>query len=333
MPNEPLFRKDMPPGALGRIESGDLREGDGFVRVRMHYMHDGQPVQLVDFINPEHIAVQGTPEDTTSAVNEADVPEPVRVAFAQQSAMDSRLTLEIVNDWESLITDNGAAASMHFLKARGTLALELVMKVLPTYDSTKLLVLHTVNHVGARRTEVWTLEDFAPGTLIFAPFSSESKDRMYTHLAASHMVLPKKVVPGNKVLALDGRNQGHLSHMHPSQHRAYATGSLFWCITRSQAKNQANLVQQVCEVSMPKVTVNVPGRPLSHTKLAAADVPQVNVLTNLALVKKHTRLVAMDDLVVAKAREAEKTLEAQKRKADADKRHQDQIPANKPRTG
>ena len=58
------------------------------------------------------------------------------------------------------------------------------------------------------------------------------------------------------------------------------------------------------------------------------------MLANLALVKKHTRLVAMDDMVVAKAREAENTLEAQKRKADADKRHQDpnQSPANKPRT-
>ena len=85
---------------------------------------------------------------------------------------------------------------------------------------------------------------------------------MYTHLAASHMVLPKKVAPGNKVLALDGRNQGHLSHMHPSRHRAYATGSLFWFITRTQEKNQANLVQQVCEVSMPNVTVHVPGKPL-----------------------------------------------------------------------
>ena len=59
------------------------------------------------------------------------------------------------------------------------------------------------------------------------------------------------------------------------------------------------------------------------------------MLTNLALDKKHTRLVAMDDMVVAKAREADNTLEAQKRKGEAEKRPQDakQIPANKPRTG
>ena len=269
---------------------------------------------------------------------DADVPEPVR----QQIPKDSRLTLEIVNDWESLITDQGDAAALHFLKARGAVALDLVMKVLPNYDSKKLLVLHTVNHMGARKTEVWTLQDFAPGKLIFAPFSPEMKDRMYTHLAASHMVLPKKVVPGNKVLALDGRNQGHLSHVHPSQHRAYATGSLFWCITRTQDKSKANLVQQACEVSMPKVTVNVPGVALSHTKLTAAEVPQVNVLTNVSLVKKHTRLVAMDDVVVAKAREAEKALEAQKRKDEEtkakekkDKQHTDDTrgPAKKQRTG
>ena len=211
--------------------------------------------------------------------------------------------------------------------------MDLVMKALPKYNSKQLLVLHTVNHVGARKTEVWTLEDFAPGKLIFAPFSPEVKDRMYTHLAASHMILPKKLVPGNKVLALDGRNQGHLSHVHPSQHRAYATGSLFWCITRTQDKSEANLLQQPCEVSMPKVTVKVPGLAKVDTTLGAAQVPQVNVLTNLALVKQHTRLVALDDLVVAKAREAEKTLEAQKRKDEEKAKENDTPgPAKKPRT-
>ena len=173
----------------------------------------------------------------------------------KQIPKDSRLTLEIVNDWESLITDQGDAAKLHFLKARGAVGLDLVMKAMPKYTSKQLLVLHVVNHVGARKTEVLTLEDFAPGKLLFAPCSPEMKDRLYTHLAASHMVLPKKLVPGNKVLALDGRNQGHLNHRHPSQHRAWATGSLFWCITRTLGKPQANWVQQPCEVSMAKVTV------------------------------------------------------------------------------
>ena len=190
------------------------------------------------------------------------------------------------------------------------------MQHVPTYDSSKLLALHTVNRMGARKTEVLTLMmDYAPGKLIFAPFSPEIKDRMYTHGAASHMALPKKTVPGNKVLALDGRNQGHLSHVQPSQHRAYATGSLFWCITRTQDKAQANLVQQACEVTIPKISVTVPGMGSHQTKLVVTDIPQVHVLTNLSLVKKHTRLVALDDVVVARAREAEKK-EAQKRDAE-----------------
>ena len=84
---------------------------------------------------------------------------------------------------------------------------------------------------------------------------------------------------------------------------------------------------------MPKVTVNVPGVALSHTKLTAAEVPQVNVLTNVSLVKKHTRLVAMDDVVVAKARDAEKALEAKKAREakDADPGLA-RGPAKKPRT-
>ena len=144
-------------------------------------------------------------------------------------------------------------------------------------------------------------------------------------------------------MALDGRNLCHLNHVHPSQHRAYATGSLFWCITRTQEKGKANLVQQSCEVAMPKITVRVPGSGTQHTtKLAAADVPQVHVLTNLALVKKHTRLVALDDMVVVKAREADNTLEAQKRKGEGKeakgtkgKQPTDDTrgPAKKPRTG
>ena len=92
----------------------------------------------------------------------------------------------------SLITDRGSVANMHFLKARGSVALDLVMQRVPTYASSELLVLHTVNRMGARKTEVWTLKDYAPGELIFAPFSPEIKDRMYTHGAASHMALPKK---------------------------------------------------------------------------------------------------------------------------------------------
>ena len=191
------------------------------------------------------------------------------------------------------------------------------MEQVPEYNSKKLLVLHSVNRMGARRTEVWTLEDFEPGTLIFAPVSLEITDRMYTHLAASHLALPKKNVPGNKLMALDGRNLGHLSHVHPSQHRAYATGSLFWCITRTQDETKANLVQKACQVTVPKVSATVPGLGTTQTKLAAEDVPHVQILTNLALVKAHTRLVAMGDTVVAKARETEKALE--KAKVDAEK--------------
>ena len=84
---------------------------------------------------------------------------------------------------------------------------------------------------------------------------------------------------------------------------------------------------------MPKVTVKVPGLATSHTNMGAAEVPQINVLTNLALVKKHTRLVALDDMVVAKAREAEKALEVQKRKAEEQAKEKSTPgPAKKPRT-
>ena len=205
LPSDPDFRKDMPAGTRGRIESVDLRGADGFVRVRMDYIHNGQPVSLVDFINPANIAVQGTTDAPVDAGSGPLVPDPVRVAFEKDNK-DTGLTLDAVNDWESLINDHGNNATMHFLKARAALALEFVMEHVPVYDSKKLLVLHSVNKMGARRTEVWTMEDFQPGKLLFAPYTTEIKDRMYTHLAASHLHPNKKLVHGNQSLALEGRS-------------------------------------------------------------------------------------------------------------------------------
>ena len=310
--DNPNFRKDIPVRALGRVESATLRERDGFVLVRIDYVHDGVPVSFVDYLNPDSMVVQGSPEDPNNVPGEKPPEDIIKVIQADHH----ELSVEPVLDWESLITDHGDAATLQFIKARANLVLDMVMKEMPLYTSSDLMVLHTVNKMGARQTEVWTMKDFAPGELMFAPFAPEIKDRMFTHLAASHLHLNKKMVPGNKVLALDGRNQGHLSHVHPSQHRAYATGSLFWCITKTQDKSKANLTQQSCEVSLPKVRVVVPGKEVKHVSLAANEMPQVHVLTNLALVKKHTRLVALDDVVVARAREHEKKSLAEEREKE-----------------
>ena len=65
--SDPGFRKDMPKGTLGRVEAADLRERDGFVFVRLDYIHDGVPVTVVDYINPNSIAAQGAHEDPGQA--------------------------------------------------------------------------------------------------------------------------------------------------------------------------------------------------------------------------------------------------------------------------
>ena len=147
LPSDPDFRKDMPVGTRGRVESADLRAADGFIRVRMDYIHNGQPVSLVDFINLANIAVQGATDAPVDAGSGHLVPDPVRVAFEKENK-DTGLTLDAVNDWESLINDHGNNATMHFLKARAALALDFVMQQVPVYDSNKLLVLLSVNKWG-----------------------------------------------------------------------------------------------------------------------------------------------------------------------------------------
>ena len=114
--NDPAFRKDMPKGAQGRVEAADLRECDGFVLVRLDYIHDGVPVTVVDYINPNSIAVQGAREDP-SGDTVVEIPDEVR------TQVSTELSLEIVDDWASLLNDNGPSANLMFLKSRALLSL------------------------------------------------------------------------------------------------------------------------------------------------------------------------------------------------------------------
>ena len=64
------FRKDNPPRALGRVESAQLRERDGFVLVRINYVHNGVLASVVDYLKTDSMVVQGAPEDPRNAPDE-----------------------------------------------------------------------------------------------------------------------------------------------------------------------------------------------------------------------------------------------------------------------
>ena len=145
--------------------------------------------------------------------------------------------------WGGLIDSETPAANMFALKGQAASLMKLVHDFVPKLvPGEDVQVIHRPNAVGATRTGVWTLRDFAPGELIIAPWTHEIKDRLYTAGLSVSLNTPEDSVPGNRVLALDGRGRNHLSHQNLRKHVHGATGNLFWGVQRTNDRAKANLV-------------------------------------------------------------------------------------------
>ena len=90
------------------------------------------------------------------------------------------------------------------------------------------------------------------------------------------------------------------------QHEAVATGSLFWAMDRTSKDEVANMSLVMCTVYIPEVKVHVPGQP-QHTARLPKDggMPAIPILKNPRPLKKHVRLIAMEDPVVAEVTKAD----------------------------
>ena len=203
-------------------------------------------------------------------------------------------------------------ARLNYVKGLTSMAMGLVQQHMPKYSEKDLGVIHRMNHHGAKTTEVWTMRNFGPGTLLFSPVTSEMKTRMYTHNTCVHVNLGKESVPGNKLLALDGRGKTHLSHEKKRQHVPVATGSLFWAIQRTAQASDANLSLATCTLAFPGIKLTIPGQTAHTPKIPKGMCPGIPILKNMAAVPANTRLVAMHDQLVSAATERE----IAKRKAD-----------------
>ena len=162
---------------------------------------------------------------------------------------------------------------------------------------TGLSVWHRTNNNGTRRTEVWTERTFDSGELKFAPWSLEIKDRLYTQHAAVSLALGRQFLPNNRVLALAGRNRGHL--VHGDLHSKAEVGNLFWVIKRTHHREQANMFLEHVSV---KVDFNVTlphGRAARKVRMGPDGWPMVPILLNKQPVPAKTLLVAMDDVVIS----------------------------------
>ena len=232
--------------------------------------------------------------------------------------------VEPLEGWDDLIDSETPAASMHVLNAQATFVMKLVHDLVPALvPGEDVQVIHRANAVGAKRSEVWTLKAFAPGKLMLAPWTHEIKDRLYTTGLSVSLRAAEGSVPGNRVLALDGRSRNHLCHQNIRKHVPGACGNLFWVVQRTSDRAKANLILDYCHVSTPGAPLAVSVAGETHkVKVRQQTLPQVPVLVNKKIVPGETMLVALDDPVISRVRGEDKKAkeEAEKKaKAEADK--------------
>ena len=141
------------------------------------------------------------------------------------------------------------------------------------------------------------------------------KERMYTHNASVHVVLPN--LPSNQVLAVDGRGNTHLQQQNKRKFLGTKTGTLFWIVERTSVGANANLQLEMTLITSPEVHIEVPGLPKHKMAIARYNFPQVPILVNKKTIPIHTKLVAVEDKVIMRIRDQE--IKAKRERDDATK--------------
>ena len=299
---DPEFRKDLRAGIQGKVL--EVAEDGKKVKIQADVMHHGAPAVFVDWIMSKNL--RPFKEEDTTPLKSNPVPE----VICQGHPTDK--SCEWVEDWTSLIEDQGPKARLDYIKGLTSMAMGLVQQHMPQYSEKDLGVIHRQNHHGAKSTEVWTLRTFAPGQLMFSPVTNELKTRMFTHNTCVHVNLGREAIPDNKLLALDGRGKTHLSHEIKREHVPVSTGSLFWAIQRTSNAFDANLSLVRCTLTFPEIKLTIPGQTTHNPNIPKSTCPGIPILKNMQTAPAHMRLVTIHDQVVALATEQE----IAKRKAD-----------------
>ena len=303
----------------------------GKIEVVVQKMHKGSPHEIRAWVPSKNLTLAvDDPKKTAAPGAEADTGLAPEIVNADPFGKD----VELLEGWDDLLDSETPAGNMFSLKGTSAFVMKLVHDLVPPLvPGTDVQIVHRANAVGAKRSEVWTLRDFAPGELIIAPWTHEIKDRLYTTGLSVSLKPPEDSAPGNRVLALDGRNRNHLCHQNIRKHVPGATGNLFWVVPRTSDRANANLVLAYCHARAENMVVTVDGTP-HKTKMTKSTMPQVPVLVNKKAVHGQTMLVAMDDHVISRAREDDKKAkeESDKKAKEAEEKAKEEKPAKKPRT-
>ena len=333
LPQQPDYRRDVKEGWEVEVVSlADPQEKER-VEIKAAISHQGVMHEVKTWVDKSRLRL-----------HEVDVPEEYHNVGTKDNPFfpdeilkpnDFGSDPSLVYDFGFLLDVHTPAAKLASLKAQAIFAMRAILDVTPPLqENDDILVVNRSNATGAKRTEVWTARAFEPFEITIPPWSTEVKERLYTHNQSVSLKVPDGSVPGNRVLAIDGRGQGHLEP--PLNDRATgAHGNLFWAIPRTSERKLANLsleYSQVAAAVSSALQVTLPGGKTRKAKLGAKSLPHVPILTNKKAVPELTMLLALDDPVVVKAREDDKAAGKAEKEKEARKRALEDNPplADKP---
>ena len=323
LPGQPDYRRNMKVGAQAKVLSLEDDNHKGKSEVQFSVMVQGAPMELRTWILTDNLVLSSAAgkmllpaSGTGSSLDDTPVALPEEIANASGLGSD----VQQVSDWANLLDESSPASAMTLLKAKSTFAMGQVLEVMPTVTEEDLRVVHRRNSLGAVRTEIWTASEFASGELMFGPWTHEIKDRLWSFGSAASLGVPREQVPGNRVLALDGRKRNHLGHGDLYAGVPGAAGNLFWCIQRTSERSQANMFLDYCSVSVPYggMTVRLPlvsGGGVKTVKMNKDSLPKIPILVNKKTVPGNTMLLALEDPIIAQARAVEKEERAVEKEA------------------
>ena len=324
LPNHPEHRKDLGEKTEATVVSLPTAARPARVEIKAVLLHKGIHHDVRAWVHVDNLVAADAdfrPSEVKDQLRHKAGAELSGALLADQSWGNE---VSLVEKWQELLGHSSQASQLHRLKAEATFAMSLLRDSIPPLkDGDDVRVVHRKNHAGAQRTEVWTTREFRPNQLLMVPWSLEIKDRLWTREHAVSLGTPPHTVPGCRVLAVDGRNHSHLEHAAPQEHVAGATGELFWCIQRTSDRKLCNLLLRHCSVAPAntemRLSLGVGMEPLT-AKMSLKSLPSVPILYNPKVIQAHTRLVALDDPVVNRAREEDKRAKEEKEKEEANKR-------------
>ena len=118
------------------------------------------------------------------------------------------------------------------------------------------------------------------------------------------------------MLALDGRIHNHITHANLKQLVASATGNLFWVVQRTSNRKEANLSVEYGTLRCNDMSVTLPSG-VHNAKLTKNSLPSVPVLVNKRVISVNTRLMALDDSIITRAKDQDKQAKEKENKSKA----------------